>query len=177
MIPTFLHKRKISRIYVTTWKGDFHLAELCIASIRYWYPRVPVTLIKDANGGDFDCTGLLERWNVDLQPTKIRNFGTGFSKLEPLLEISRQKYLHLDADTLMLGPVLDRLDAADADFIVHPEGINDTSHIQVEHLLERTSPPVVMHWPGNKPAEINDFIRGDLLLFFEDYDRKRAGTG
>ena len=45
-------------------------------------------------------------------------FGWGYSKLEPLFLPQRSKFLVLDADTVLLGPVLDRLEEIDADFIV-----------------------------------------------------------
>jgi len=51
----------ISKVYVVTWKNDFHLAKFCIASIRYWYPDIPIILIKGELHGDFDCDALYKK--------------------------------------------------------------------------------------------------------------------
>ena len=72
----------IERMYVAACAKDFHLTRLCVASIRFWYPDIPITLIPDFNAGQFDSRPLERDWNVDVFKAEIRNFGWGFSKLE-----------------------------------------------------------------------------------------------
>lgn len=119
----------ISKIYVVTWKNDFHLAKLCIASIHYWYPDIPIILIKDELHGDFDCDALYKNWNVAPFPTSVRKFGTGYAKFEPLILPRKETYLMLDADLVLLGPLLDSFRDSKARFIVSPEGDKNPAHI------------------------------------------------
>ena len=53
-------------------------------------------------------------------PTEIRCFGSGISKLEPLFLPRGDRFLILDADLVLLGPVVDLLDGVAGDFVVHP---------------------------------------------------------
>ena len=110
----------ITRVYVAVCARDFHLARLCVASIRYWHPRIPISLIPDYQAGEFDCRPLMRDWQVDVFPTEIRCFGSGISKLEPLFLPRGDRFLILDADLVLLGPVVDLLDGVAGDFVVHP---------------------------------------------------------
>ena len=44
----------VKKVFISTYRYDFHFARVCIASIRYWYPDIPIYLIKDENSGTFD---------------------------------------------------------------------------------------------------------------------------
>lgn len=112
---------KISKIYVSTCRRDWHLARLCLASIRYWYLRFPVCLIKDLGHGDFDTSDAEKKYGVEVWASSVSNFGYGFGKLEPLFQPGKQRYLMLDADLLILGRVIEFFEQSDADFVVHPE--------------------------------------------------------
>ena len=48
---------KIERIYITGCRTDLHLTRCCVASIRRWYPSIPISLVKDELRGRFqrDC--------------------------------------------------------------------------------------------------------------------------
>jgi hypothetical protein len=111
----------ITRIYVAACRGDFHLTRLCVASIRYWYPDIPITLIPDYELGEFDSTLLERGWNVERFETNVRRFGWCLSKLEALFPPRRERYLMLDSDIVLLGPVLDVLNETPGDFVVQPE--------------------------------------------------------
>lgn len=110
----------IDCIYINTYRKDFWFARICVASIRYWYPDVPIKLIKDYGAGDFD-TSVVERvFHVGVMDTGGKSFGWGFGKFEPLFQERRERFLFMDADTIMIGPVLDVL-PAHADFVVDLE--------------------------------------------------------
>jgi hypothetical protein len=112
---------KIERVYIATHRGDLRLTRICVASVRRWYPSIPIFLLKDLANGDFSTAEIEERWNVKVWPTKERSFGWGFIKLEPLFAPGHTRYLVLDSDIVFLGRVIDALEEFDEDFVVHEE--------------------------------------------------------
>lgn len=109
---------KISRIYVSGYRKDFRFTCCCVASIRHFYPRIPISLIKDYTEGEYDTTPLERLYGVEIFDTPVRRFGWGMAKLEPLFLPAGERCLILDSDTVFLGRVLDRLEAAGGDFVV-----------------------------------------------------------
>lgn len=112
---------KIDRIYIATHRGDLRLTRICVASVRRWYPDIPIFLLKDEANGSFSSREIETMWNVRIWPTQERSFGWGFIKLEPLFDTERHHYLMLDSDVVFLGHVIDALEQFDADFIVQEE--------------------------------------------------------
>jgi hypothetical protein len=112
---------RIERIYIATHRGDLRLTRICVASVRHWYPDIPIFLLKDFAGGDFSTNEIEERWNVEVWPTEGRSFGWGFIKLEPLFAPERARYLVLDSDIVFIGRVIDVLETFDEDFVVQEE--------------------------------------------------------
>src|SRR5687767_15243272 len=105
---------KVDKIFVNTYKYDFHFARLCIASIRYWYPDIPIYLIKDEKEGVFDTTGTEKIWNVKVLDIPRKKFGWGYGKLEVLFSDSKESFLVIDADAVLTGPVIDVTTQIDA---------------------------------------------------------------
>lgn len=71
--------------------------------------------------GMFDTVDLEKHWNVSVYPQQARKFGWGFSKLEFFFGENKKRFLVLDSDIVMAGPVLDELEKYNEDFIVHEE--------------------------------------------------------
>jgi lipopolysaccharide biosynthesis glycosyltransferase len=112
---------KIEKIYIATHKDDLRLTRICIASIRYWYPEIPIYLIKDYFNGDF-CTKELEHiWNVKVFQTERKYYGWGLSKLEPLFIKEPSRVLILDSDIVFIGKLIDWLETFEEDFVVQLE--------------------------------------------------------
>src|SRR3954471_12546197 len=111
----------IDRVYIACHRRDLRLTKICVASIREWYPTLPIYLLKDEFNGAFNTTDLEERWNVRVWPLQERIFGWGFIKLEPLFMSERIRFLVLDSDIAFVGPVLDVLARESADFVVQQE--------------------------------------------------------
>lgn len=111
----------IDTIYISTYRNDLPLTRICVASIRYWYPDIPIKLIKDQGAGAFSTSEIEELYNVSLVNTGNRSFGWGFAKLEPLFFDNSEKFLIVDSDTVFTGRVLDMLDQYSAQFIVDDE--------------------------------------------------------
>jgi hypothetical protein len=113
--------RSIDRIYIATHRRDLRLTRICVASVRRWYPDIPIFLLKDESNGAFSTHEIEETWNVRVWPTKERSFGWGFIKLEPLFDPERHRFLTLDSDIVFVGRVIDALEQFDADFVVQEE--------------------------------------------------------
>jgi len=108
----------IEQIYVAGCRADLRLTRCCIASIRRWYPDIPISLIVDESLGTYSTARLERTWGVTRFPTERKQFGLGFGKLEPLFLPGRQRCLILDSDLIFLGRVLDALDGFTEDYVV-----------------------------------------------------------
>ena len=108
-------------IYIAASARDSRFTRICVASVRYFYPDVPIRLLA---GGKLQ-RGLAEElrryWNVGIADFPRGEYGWGFVKLEPLFQKPGEKFLVLDSDTVITGPVLDWAVSQDADFIVDDE--------------------------------------------------------
>lgn len=113
--------KKIEVIYIPCYKRDFRLTRILVASIRHWYPDIPVILIKDEMMLKFDTSELEQTYNVTVYDNQNRLYGGGFSKLEILFHKEKKRILLLDSDIVMCGKVIDLLEQYDDDFIVHEE--------------------------------------------------------
>ena len=113
---------RIDRIFLLGHRNDLRFTRCCVASIRRWYPDIPISLIKDELLGGYDTSELEKYWNVEIFPTPVKRFGWGLARLEALFLPARERALILDSDIVLAGRVLDSLEEYDEDFIV--EGSN-----------------------------------------------------
>lgn len=111
---------KIEKIIIACYKKDIWFTRICVASIRYWYPTIPIYLIKDFMLGHFDTSEIEQSYKVSVFDTKGKRFGWGFSKFEVLFSKSKERVLLIDSDIVFLGKVIDFLESFDEDFIVSP---------------------------------------------------------
>jgi hypothetical protein len=125
---------KVDNIYINT---DFHFAKICIASIRYWYPTIPIYLIKDFGAGNFNTKTIENVWDVHIFNTNKKIFGWGFGKLEPLFVEPRHSFLVLDADTVLTGLVLNKASNVEAQFIVDEEIQSASRFNEIYYNLDR----------------------------------------
>jgi hypothetical protein len=111
-------------VYIAASAHDARFTRICVASVRRFYPQVPVRLLV---GGPLQRgleSELREYWSVGTAELPRGDYGWGFVKLEPLFLAPGQRFLVLDSDTVMTGPVLE-LGGRDADFIVDDEAQSD----------------------------------------------------
>lgn len=111
---------KINSVVVLCWAGDFRLARICLASVRYFYPEIALYLMKDVSKGDFDTAEVEKYLNVSTAGLS-GVYGPGAGKLELLFRPDLGRFLFIDADQIMVGPVLDALEGLDAQFVVTPD--------------------------------------------------------
>ena len=109
---------KINKILIACYKKDFHLTRICVASIRYFYPEIEISLLMDLKAGSFSTKELEKKWNVNVLELERKNFGWGLSKLEPFFFKTNEKVLIIDSDIVFIGNVLDNLDNIESDIIV-----------------------------------------------------------
>ncbi|OWP61352.1 hypothetical protein CDA63_19885 [Hymenobacter amundsenii] len=102
---------KPKTIVVFCNKGDFYLARICIASIRYYYPSANLYIVKDYLRGEFSSEEMETYFNVKVLDLGIKKFGWSAAKLHFLLSdlFPNEQVTLLDADIIFIGRVLDNL--------------------------------------------------------------------
>ena len=118
-------KNRVDVVYVAACSRDTRLMQICIASIRYFYPEVPIKILA----GDILPRAIVEELrnfaNVELADLPEGEYGWGFVKLEALFGPEGQTFMVCDADTIFTGPVLDVRAKNDAPFFVDDEELPD----------------------------------------------------
>jgi hypothetical protein len=112
---------KIEGVVISCYRFDLELTRLCVASIRFWYPQIPIWLLKDRQYGDFSTRDIERYWNVQIHAGRQKNLGWGFGKLEVMTELPARRLLFIDSDIVFAGRVIDRLEQFEEDFIVVKE--------------------------------------------------------
>src|SRR5215472_14283278 len=114
-------KRLVDYVYIAACARDARLTRICVASIRYFYPDIPIRLLA----GDILQRGLARElhryWGVELVDLPEGDYGWGLVKLEPLFGPPNESFLVVDVDTAFAGRVLDLRAQSDAPFFVDNE--------------------------------------------------------
>lgn len=115
----------VDYVYIAACARDARLTRICVASIRYFYPDIPIRLLA----GDILQRGLADElqryWGVELVDLPVGDYGWGLVKLEPLFGRPGESFLVVDVDTVFTGPVLDLRSQSDAPFFVDNEQLSD----------------------------------------------------
>ena len=116
-------KSSVDCIYIGAFGGDPRLTRICVASIRYFYPDIPIRVLPGSPLKPGLVKELKRYWNTDIAdlPDAGLDYGSGFVKLEPLFGPPGERFLMIDADTVLSGPVLDIWREGDAPFLVDEE--------------------------------------------------------
>lgn len=108
----------IDCIYVVASRFDSRFARPCIASIRYFYPDIPIKLVIGSKQIEPELFEELNTyWNVDHSGIRQDDWGVGFVKHELLFRTRPERFLCIDSDIVFAGPVLDALADAEEDFV------------------------------------------------------------
>ncbi|HKR05930.1 MAG TPA: hypothetical protein VJY62_14940 [Bacteroidia bacterium] len=160
---------KIDTIYIAGYRRDYRLTRILVASIRHWYPEIPIVIIKDCMMRDYDTTELEKTYAVSVFPCDVKLFGWGFSKLEVFFQEKKERFLLLDSDIIMAGPVLDVLEKFDEDFIVHDEPFSEKDLYQWYFNLEELQKlDPEFHFPGFT-FNTGQFVGSSGILTREDF--------
>ena len=161
---------KIDKIYIATHKYDLRLTRICVASIRYWYPEIPIYLIKDYFNGDFPTEEVERVWRVKVFETPYRYFGWGMSKLEPVFSEQGSRFLILDSDIVFTGSVLETLEQHAEDFVVNLETQTaERLHEIYFDLAKLNELDPQFHFPGTT-FNTGQYVATGGILNREDFD-------
>lgn len=141
--------KRFGGFVVACCRRDLWLARICVASIRDQYQDVPITLLRDQFNGCFSTRELERTFGCRVRDAHIP--GWGLSKLSVFDWGGSERYILLDADTVVLGPLVDRLLADDAPVVVSPDfrAVNDK--LVHDHYLDVTALKAYFpdyHYPG-----------------------------
>jgi hypothetical protein len=128
---------KIEGVVISCYALDVQLTRLCVASIRFWYPHIPIWLLKDRHYGDFNTDEIERYWNVRVYPGRQENLGWGFGKLEVMTELPARRLLLIDSDIVFAGRVIERLESFDEDLVVNKEDYDATGVEEQFFALDR----------------------------------------
>lgn len=121
----------IDVIYVAASTLDARLTRICVASVRRIYPDLPVRILAGGCLQPGLASELRHYFDVELADISHGDYGWGFVKLEPLFGLTRERFLMLDSDTVLTGPVTDLWHDSDAPFVV------DDEHYEPDTIPER----------------------------------------
>lgn len=130
-------RRKIEGVCVVSGPNDLPYVQCCVASIRHFYPQIPIYLLKDRRLGDTDTRELEAVCRVELWPAQRESYGLGWAKLEVLTSLPRRRLLVLDSDIVLLGPLLATLEAFEEDMVVVLERFPPEEQIKYYYDLEQ----------------------------------------
>jgi hypothetical protein len=107
----------VNQILICCCGKDTRKAFIAAASVRYWYPEAPIFLAVDHGLGEPDLRRLLALPGVRVLPLQRKQLGY-YVALEAMLGAPAGRSLLLDADTVLAGPVLDKLAACPEPLVV-----------------------------------------------------------
>jgi hypothetical protein len=111
----------VDRVYICASTLDSRYTRICVASIRYFYPDIPIQLLVGGRLRRGFAHEVLRHWDVGTADLPRGDYGWGFVKLEPLFGQPGEKFLVLDSDTVLTGQVLDIWNEFPAPFLVDDE--------------------------------------------------------
>lgn len=124
-------------IYIAACAFDTRLTRICVASVRRYYPDAPIRLLPGGKISPLLVRELKRHWSVDIAKIPGGDYGWGFVKLEPLFGPCGERFLVLDSDTVMTGPVLDLWTNGHAPFLVNDEKPSEPGIMQVYYDWEK----------------------------------------
>jgi hypothetical protein len=164
------NNKTVDCIYLAACARDARLTRICIASIRYFYPDVPIKLLA----GDIIQSGLADEvnryWNVGLADLPVGDYGWGMVKLEPLFGPPGQRFMVVDVDTVFTGKVLDLRAQSDAPFFVDNEQLSEADFKRLYYDWDklRDIDPGVQ--PATKAFNVGQWFGTAGILKREEFD-------
>ena len=143
-------KSSVDCVYIAASSTDARYTRICVASIRYFYPEIPIQLLAGGTLQRGLAVELQKYWNVGrAHLSSYGDYGWGFVKLEALFGPPGEKFLVLDSDTVLAGPVLGLWNADGAPFLVDDERQSDDDMKRLYYDWEK----VLSIDPNARPPE------------------------
>jgi hypothetical protein len=114
-------KGLVDCIYVAASSRDSRYTRISVASIRYFYPEIPIRILASGRMGRGLLEELRQYWGVMPACIPTGDYGWGFVKLEALFGPPGESFLVLDSDTVLTGRILESWMDSDAPFLVDNE--------------------------------------------------------
>lgn len=128
----------VQRIYIAASSLDARYTRICVASIRFFYPQIPIRLLVGGRLQRGLSAELQKYWDVRIAELPVTgHYGWGFVKLEPLFGRPGERFLVLDSDTVFTGPVLDTSNGCQAPFLVDDETTSEEDTKQLYYDWEK----------------------------------------
>lgn len=124
-------------VYIAASAQDGRFTRTCIASVRYFYPEIPIRVLI---GGPLEPgleAQLRRYWDVQPADIPAGDYGWGYVKLQPLFGPPGERFLVLDSDTVLAGPVLDAWAGCPAPFLVDDEAQSEAQTKRLYYNWER----------------------------------------
>src|SRR5580693_2301981 len=78
-------KSSVDCIYIAASAADARYTRICVASVRYFYPEIPIRILAGGTLQRGLAAELRKCWNVEIADLPIYgDYGWGFVKLEAL---------------------------------------------------------------------------------------------
>jgi hypothetical protein len=131
--------REVDCVYIAASLHDSRYTRICVASVRFFYPEIPIRLLR---GGQMQrgLTDELSRyWGVSIAEIPAGEYGWGFVKLEVLFGKPGERFLVLDSDTVLTGPLLDVWSESGHLFLVDDESQSESDMKRLYYDWEKLS--------------------------------------
>jgi hypothetical protein len=116
---------KITHVFICCHRGDQVLTRICVASVRYWYPEIPIYLVKDEGARPFSTTEMQQRWDVSVLPGDGSCARGLMNKFRMLFCPLKGRGLYIDSDIVLLGRVIEAIEARGEEFVIAGENLSD----------------------------------------------------
>jgi hypothetical protein len=167
-------KGLVDCVYVATSGLDSRHTRISVASIRYFYPDIPVRILAGGHLRRRLLEELRQYWGVTLAEIPTGNYGWGFVKLEALFGPPGERFLVLDSDTALTGPILDSWTDSDAPFLVDNEEQSDSAKrelyydwLKVREIDVTARPPRFVFNSGQWRGTAGILTRDDFAPWLE----------
>ena len=163
-------KSSVDCIYLAACARDARLTRICVASIRYFYPDIPIRLLAGETLQSGLASELHRYWGVDLVDLPGGDYGPGFVKLEPLFGRQGESFLLIDVDTAFSGPVLELRADSDAQFIVDKEELPDADSKRLYYDWDKIREIDPQVQPARSAFNTGQWFATAGVLKREDFD-------
>jgi hypothetical protein len=142
----------IDCVYIAASKLDARFTRICVASVRYFHPQIPIRLLVGDRLQGGLAHELHRHWGVPIANVPKGDYGWGLVKLEPLFGTPGERFVMLDSDTALTGPILDDWEYSDAPFLV------DNERYSEENIKLR-------YYDWRKVSEVDPTAQPPLFVF------------
>jgi hypothetical protein len=164
----------IDCVYIACGAHDSRFTRICLASVRFFYPHIPIRLLIGGRVRPRLLEELKRVSNVEMAAVPAADYGWGFIKLEPLFQNHHERFLMLDSDTILIGPVLEVAEQCHSEFIVDEENQSAAATKRLYYDWERINkidprarPPEFVFNSGQWFGSSNLLRREDFALWID----------